>query len=405
MSKFAQLRALSKTPADFKLLQESTPGIDSTPDIKTIPAYETIPDVKSRPAVELTPGIRLTPAVQSTPGVAQGPGIGLIPGIAVSPRVNSTPAVGSLPGIETRKPKPRLARLAQDGHSLGEQAVYQALWENGAGSPDGNRVIKVGFGSLSRLARLAERNCRLNVRSLIDKLAVEEIRAENCSSMEGKTYRVYNYSTILDRRRAAGMVYVIRTKGVRFVSISGVESSPGVESSSPVESPPAVQSAPEAGIESSPGPGIESTPLYRNSFRKENQEEESSSSPNSSVIVERLSRLGVKIDDDAAMRIIRRCENADSTATPDEIAHFAELKVQQLAKRRNVENWPGMLISAVPAYFDAPATELQRYRTEKEMEQGRELEIARMILDDPETPEEDKQWARAAIEQSRAAAT
>jgi hypothetical protein len=244
----------------------------------------------------------------------------------------------------------------------------------------------------------------LNVRSLIDKLAVEEIRAENCSSMEGKTYKVYSYSAILDRRRAAGMLYVIRTKGVRFVSTSGIASSPGIESSSPVESPPAVQSAPEAGIESLPGPGIESTPLYRNFLRKENQEEQPSSSPNSSVIVERLSRLGVKIDDAAAMRIIRCCENADSTATPDEIAHFAELKVQQLAKRRNVENWPGMLISAVPAYFDAPATELQRYRTEKKQEQGRALEIARMILDDPETPEEDKQWARTALQQSMAAA-
>jgi hypothetical protein len=111
--------------------------------------------------------------------------------------------------------------------------------------------------------------------------------------------------------------------------------------------------------------------------------------------VERLSRLGVRIDDDAAIRIIRRCQNANSTATVEEIAHFAELKIQQLARRRNIDNWPGMLISAVPAYFDGPATELQRYRADRQREQTRFVETARIILDDPDASAEDKEWARS----------
>lgn len=398
MSKFLrQMAALSKKPSDFR---HSTPGIESISGVTMIPDAESLPDIETTPGIESSPGAGAGTAIKKTRALAPISGIGANPGIKVLSAVVSYPGIESLPGIKT--PKPRLARLAQDGHSLGEQAVYQALWENGAVSSDGNRIIKVGFGSLTRLARLAERNCRLNVRNLIEKLAVEEIQAENCSAMEGKTYRVYSYSAILERRRAAGMLWVIRTKGVRFVSPPGIDPSPGVESASPVESAPGAQSSPDPGVESSPGPGIESTPLYRNSFRQEIQE--TSSSQNSSVIVRRLSCLGVKIDDDAATRIIRRCENANRTATVDEIAHFAELKVQQLSKRRNVENWPGMLISAVPAYFDAPATELQRYRAEKQREHARVVETARMILDDPETPEEDKRWARTAIEQSSAAA-
>jgi len=43
-------------------------------------------------------------------------------------------------------------------------------------------------------------------------------------------------------------------------------------------------------------------------------------------------------------------------------AVFAELKVNQLVKRRNIKNWPGMLIAAVAPYFDPPATELKQYR-------------------------------------------
>jgi hypothetical protein len=116
------------------------------------------------------------------------------------------------------------------------------------------------------------------------------------------------------------------------------------------------------------------------------------------VLVERLGALGISLDDDAANRIIRRCENANSSATVEEIAHFAELKVHQLARRRDVENWAGMLIAAVPAYFDSPATELGHYRAAKEQERLRSRELAEQVLADPETSEQDREWARGVLE-------
>ena len=70
---------------------------------------------------------------------------------------------------------------------------------------------------MSHLARLSLNNCRQNIRSLIHKLAIEEIRAEQSSEKIGKTYLLYSQAAIMRRRKAAGLEWVIRTKGVVFV--------------------------------------------------------------------------------------------------------------------------------------------------------------------------------------------
>jgi hypothetical protein len=67
-------------------------------------------------------------------------------------------------------------------------------------------------------------------------------------------------------------------------------------------------------------------------------------------------------------------------------------------ERRDVVNWPGLLMAAIPAYFDPPATELSRYRREleqsRELDRRRETDMAQAILSDPNEPESSKQWAR-----------
>jgi hypothetical protein len=78
----------------------------------------------------------------------------------------------------------------------------------------------MGFGSMSHIARLSLNNCRQNVRSLIRKLALEELCAEKCDEKIGKTYLIYNPQTILRRRKAAGLEWVIRTKGVVFIDVA-----------------------------------------------------------------------------------------------------------------------------------------------------------------------------------------
>jgi hypothetical protein len=260
----------------------------------------------------------------------------------------------------------------------------------------------MGLGRLSKGARLSENNCRLNIRTLVKKLALEEIGAEDSRASIGKTYKVYSYTAILARRRAAGMEWVIRTKGVVFVDNNGrqllepgIASVPPTDSVSGIEAAPRPKVAPGGDPASGGGPPTDLIPPFRNSFR--NTSKETSSSPDAGILVDRLSVLGIHLDDDAGRRIVSRCQNTDHKATVEEIAVFAELKVRQLAKRRNIENWPGLLMAAVSAYFDPPATELAKYRAGKRQEREHQERLAAQVLDDPQSAEEERAWAKSIL--------
>lgn len=320
MSKFLrQMAALSKKPADFP--QEKSGGvIESVPPTDSIYSHVSVPPTDS---------------------------------------------------LKRRRPRLRQARLAQDGHSHAEQSIYAALWAAGTPDLDGNRIVTMGLGRLSKVARLSENNCRLNIRSLKKKLALAEVGLEDSRAGIGKTYKVYGYTAILAQRRAAGLEWVIRTKGVKFIDRpENDESVPPTDTSLQVKS---------VGGTDSIRPGIES--VGGDAF----------------TLINRLARIGIHLDDDAGRRIISRCQSSDHTATVDEIAVFTELKVRQLARRRDIENWPGLLMAAVPAYFDPPATELSRYREGKRQDREKEEQIARQVLEDERSTQEERAWAQSVL--------
>jgi hypothetical protein len=136
------------------------------------------------------------------------------------------------------RPKPVIARHVQDGHSHSEHAMYTTLWDAAEPHSPEARILTLGFGAMSQMVRLSLNNCRLNIRSLIRKLAVEEWKAAECERKIGKTYLIYNANAILRRRKAAGLEWIVRTRGVAFVdpktgtpllpevgeSVSGIES-------------------------------------------------------------------------------------------------------------------------------------------------------------------------------------
>ena len=292
--------------------------------------------------------------------------------------------------------------MAQDGHSHAEQAVYAALWDGGSPDSDGNRTITIGFGRLSRIARLSENNCRLNARSLVRKLAIEEIGEENSRASIGKTYRVFSYSAILQRRKAAGLEWVLRTKGVAFVRPDGTPLNDTTEAS--VSVPPTVsipgtetiagiEKEPGPPTESGPAPPTESVPPYRNVFRKEEEEVKTSSS----LIEQTARKHGIVLDDDIVRRIQKNCKLNEPSATEQEIAYMLNVKINQLKSSRSIENMPALLVKAVANLF--PSNELQRYRSQKAREQAESREVARRILEDPEASDNDREWARAALGQ------
>jgi hypothetical protein len=276
------------------------------------------------------------------------------------------------------------ATRVEHGHSIGEHIIYEVLWRNAVGDQT-SRTIQIGYDRLATLASVNWKTAQSCLKSLEQKLAIEVISPEDSNRRVGKTYRIYCFTTILERRRAAGMEWVEKGRGVRFIPGTVVESGTVPESTTVPET--GMDTPPETGTDTVPDSG---TPLGKTIRKKE---EETSSS----AIVQRTAKLGIVLDDDAGRKLLRRCQAADPQATEEEVAHFTEVKVLQLKRSPRIDNWVGMLIASVPLYFQAPATELARYREDRrhQAEQGRET--ARKILEDPEAGEQEREWAKSVI--------
>ena len=63
----------------------------------------------------------------------------------------------------------------------------------------------MGYGELSKRIRLSFSNTKATCLRLIQKLAIEEIAQEVRCERIGKTYRIFSYKVILERRRANSM--------------------------------------------------------------------------------------------------------------------------------------------------------------------------------------------------------
>ena len=114
-----------------------------------------------------------------------------------------------------RRPRIRQAITVQDGHSLAEQAVYDAMYREGKPYKGHARILTIGLRTLAELSRMAYSNCKANVRSLVAKLALEEL--PGFSYTDGRTYIIHAGDEILRRRHEAGLTHVLRTRGVAFV--------------------------------------------------------------------------------------------------------------------------------------------------------------------------------------------
>jgi hypothetical protein len=123
-----------------------------------------------------------------------------------------TPAVDY---VAMRRVRVQEVRVVQDSLSFGEEALYNALWANATPHNIEARRITIGFERMSRVARLTDKNCKLNCRALMQKRIVEEIADTNFR--EGRTYLIYNSQAALVRQRQSGLTHVVRTRGVVFV--------------------------------------------------------------------------------------------------------------------------------------------------------------------------------------------
>ena len=213
---------LQPAPSDVP----ATPVVASDPVLATDPGLVPVPVVVSDLAIELTPASEPIAAVASASASAITPGPDSIPRPYRAPGVISTPGAASAPALSPvsgdatttgRRPRIRKCAAAHDGHSLGEEVLYQALWQAATAESAGTRTIVIGWRGMSQLCRMTPKNCKINTQRLLRKLALEILSPYNTPESIGTTYRIFPSEAIVRRRRVAGLEWVVRSRGVEFV--------------------------------------------------------------------------------------------------------------------------------------------------------------------------------------------
>ena len=186
-------------------ISNRSPGDIPTPDV-------VLRQTEADPVVVSSPHIDIAPEALSTPNLISGASTNLYPQAATDTEVVSTSVI-----ITAQRLRIRRCAATHDGHSLGEEVLYQALWKAALPDSSETRTIVIGWRGMSQLCRMTPKNCKINTQRLIRKLALEVLSPYNTPESIGTTYRVYSDETILHRRRAAGLDWVVRSRGVEFV--------------------------------------------------------------------------------------------------------------------------------------------------------------------------------------------
>ncbi len=300
--------------------------------------------------------------------------------------VEAAPVRGTV-SFSTPDPKHKIRKcvMAQDGHSLGEEALYQALWNARIArfETKESKLITAGWKVMSHLARLTPRNTKNNCQSLIEKLALDLVHGESSAERIGRTYRVHSYKAILERRKAAGLEWVIRTRGVQFVD------------------------APPQSLKRTTLVERDTVPLQDTVIEKGTRQR-AAPVPFPALVTLLTERLGFA-EEGSVSALVQACRQHAPDAAEDEIVHFTSAKLELAARMRNIQNPMGFLLTAVPRCFEGAAfehyREAERMRkqaeAQKEAALREEMEFYRKqqqaVLDDPAATGEDKDIARSIL--------
>ena len=320
----------------------------------------------------------------------------LIGSVAIPVSVSPAGARVVFGSVPSQNRKIRKCRLSQDGHSAGEEMLYRVLWEEGrpeTANPLGSRVVRIGYAELANKARLHKANVRLNLASLAAKLAIEQSGDFNSRDMIAKAYRVLSYKEILERRRAAGLEFVIRQKNVVFVTESGdpiplagmplrakskhkPSNDRSVSDSNPI-SESLIGSDSMAG--SAPLPVSASLPV---------SETPTGSNARPGLLYEEdLARVSKAlntywtVDDVAAEQLLRACRKIRPDAEAEEIAFFVVEKLELTRANRSINNPVGLILATVPQSFSGHSFEIFRQRRQESLRLAKE-EAARKAEED-----------------------
>jgi hypothetical protein len=223
----------------------------------------------------------------------------------------------------------RRAVTAQEGHSAGEEILYQALWNCRYARPESQetKILTIGWKAMSKLARLTPRNTKRNCQSLIAKLALEQLAGENSRESIGRTYRVYSYKAIEERRQAAGLHWVTRSRGVMFVPPP------------PIWQPDLKGPGTDEIREAEKAPGSYQLPIGA-----------------AQVLQEYLPG----VHEASVAELVRRCREKAPDATDEEIVYFLRQKAELIFRMGTVKSPVAFLSTAVPRCLEGDSLRLLR---------------------------------------------
>jgi hypothetical protein len=281
----------------------------------------------------------------------------------------------------------------QDGHNANEQLLYELLWRSAKPVTADERVIQISREDMAAQTRITIRNVKSVLDRLIEKLAVDRVVEPNSFGRIAATYRVFSYRTILDRRRRAGLEWVTRANGVKFISkdlAQAILSRPRFPQSDP--SQPAMQS---------PANSADATPARASLDGASIDAQLPRHTQGASIPLDlgpRLRRVNPAFDSAAVARLWRECRNRIADATADEVVHFADAKASKLRTDKNVRNMIGLLLTSVPEFFDPDTLrEFRHERASRVLEEARIIEETRRywqkVIDDPTATNEDRVMA------------
>lgn len=275
--------------------------------------------------------------------------------------------------VEGRGRRPlRYCQTVQDGHTSSEHLVYQALWnhalQHGRAETSGSIAIDIGLSQLCALLATDHKNVKRLLGSLQTKLALEIVRQPDYRLAVPTRYRVFSPDQILERRRAAGLVWVIRTRAIRFVDLETVQR---LMAGEPVgESPMGLHAAPTG-----------ETPMGQPPVS----------------LVSALNQW-ITIEDESVRQIWDACRRGSPECSEEEVLWFCRSK-EPLIRSGAIDNPAGLLIRSVPPLFEnggGPA--VLDYRKEQarsqERDRKRQRQVAMTVLDDADATVAEISWAR-----------
>jgi hypothetical protein len=216
-------------------------------------------------------------------------------------------------------------------------------------------------------------NVRLNLANLMAKLAIEQSGDFNSRDMIAKAYRVLSYKEILERRRAAGLEYVIRQKNVVFVSPNG----------EPILLPGLTQKGRRKSGTNPAGQRSvsDSYPISESLIGGKLPDSDADL-----TCVSKALNTYWTVDDAAANQLIRACRQVRPDAQAEEIAFFVTEKLELTRSNRGINNPVGLILATVPQSFSGYSFETFRNRRQEskrlaEEERIRKAEEDRMFLE------------------------